>query len=160
MLTTSADDGASWAVPRRLPEGIIGPVKNKPVQLADGTLVCPSSTEDTGWRLHLEMTSDLGATWTRTEPLNDGIRKGAIQPSILFHPDGRWQILARDRRRMGNVWTAWSSDGGKTWSELESSGLPNPSSGTDALTLADGRQLLVYNHTQRPNEIAEIGASR
>ena len=25
--------------------------------------------------------------------------------------------------------------------------LPNPSAGTDALTLADGRHLLVYNHT-------------
>ena len=27
--------------------------------------------------------------------------------------------------------------------------LPNPSAGTDAVTLSDGRQLLVYNHTAR-----------
>ena len=104
MLMTSDDGGATWGVPRRLPEGIIGPVKNKPVELADGTIVCPSSTENDGWRLHLETTNDLGRTWTRIGPLNDGRRKGAIQPSMLFHRDGRWQMLARDRRRKGNVW--------------------------------------------------------
>jgi predicted neuraminidase len=160
MLTKSTDHGETWSAPRRLPEGIIGPVKNKPVQLADGTLVCPSSTEDQGWRLHLETTTDQGATWSRTEPLNDGIEQGAIQPSILFHPTNVWQILARDRRRVGNIWSAWSRDGGETWSELESTGLPNPSSGSDAVTLADGRHLLVYNHKQRQNELADIGQSR
>ena len=160
MLMTSTDGGATWSAARRLPEGILGPVKNKPVQLADGTLVCPSSTEDAGWRLHLEMSPDDGATWTRTGPLNDGRRKGAIQPTILFHSDGRWQMLARDGRRIGSIWTTWSADDGKTWSELESTGLPNPSSGIDAVTLADGRQLLVYNHTQRPHEDSDIGESR
>lgn len=160
MLTTSADHGATWSAPRRLPEGIIGPVKNKPVQLADGTLVSPSSTEDQGWRLHLETSTDQGATWSRTEPLNDGVEQGAIQPSILFHPNNVWQILARDKRRLGNIWTTWSHDAGKTWSKLESAGLPNPSSGTDAITLTDGRHLLVYNHTQRGNESSEFSQSR
>jgi predicted neuraminidase len=135
-------------------------VKNKPIELADGTLVCPSSTEDQGWQLHLEWTTDLGRTWTRTGPLNDGVETGAIQPSLLFHRDGRWQLLARDQRRKGNVWTTSSTDEGRTWSELESTGLPNPSSGTDAVTLVDGRQLLVYNHRQRPAEDAPTADSR
>jgi predicted neuraminidase len=160
MLTTSTDGGVTWSEPRRLPEGIIGPVKNKPIQLADGTLICPSSTEDHGWRLHLDVTRDLGRTWTHVGPLNDGVEKGAIQPSLLFHKDGRWQMLARDHHRTGNVWSTWSNDHGATWSELESTGLPNPSSGTDAVTLTDGRQLLVYNHRRRPSEDAPTGDSR
>lgn len=166
MLTTSADGGATWSEPRRLPEGIIGPVKNKPVQLADGTIICPSSTEDHGWRLYLDTTRDLGRTWSQIGPLNDGIEQGAIQPSLLFHRPaepgarGRWQMLARDRRRRGNVWSTWSNDQGQTWSKLQSTGLPNPSSGTDAVTLADGRQLLVYNHRQRLSEDAPSAGSR
>jgi hypothetical protein len=32
-LITSSDNGISWSASKRLPEGIIGPVKNKPVML-------------------------------------------------------------------------------------------------------------------------------
>src|ERR1041385_5268789 len=53
MLTTSDDDGKTWSLPRRLPDGILGPIKNKPVQLANGDILCGSSTEgDGGWRVH------------------------------------------------------------------------------------------------------------
>jgi predicted neuraminidase len=150
MLATSPDNGKTWDQPCRLPEGIDGPVKNKPIELADGTLLCGSSTESKGWRLHLEMTRDLGITWTRVGPLHDGKDKGAIQPSILTHPDGRLQILCRNYNgNDGDLWTCSSRDGGFTWTPLESTGLPNPNSGTDALTLSDGRHLLVYNHTNR-----------
>ena len=93
------------------------------------------------------MTSDLGKTWSRTQPINDGVAISAIQPSILRHPGGRLQALGRSRQ--GRIWQAWSIDLGKTWSEMRLMDLPNPNAGTDAVTLQDERQLLVYNHTVR-----------
>src|SRR5690606_36525124 len=35
METRTGDGGKSWSFPRRLPEGILGPIKNKPVRLGD-----------------------------------------------------------------------------------------------------------------------------
>jgi len=147
-LKTSGDGGRTWSASRRLPEGILGPIKNKPVQLAGGDILSGSSTEHDGWRVHLERSADGGLTWTKTGPINEKDR-GAIQPCFLVHPGGRLQILCRDRNGNGNVWTSWSEDGGATWGGLASTGLPNPNSGTDSVTLRDGRHLLVYNHTVR-----------
>jgi|TARA_B100000085_G_scaffold277805_1_gene298656 predicted neuraminidase len=151
VLMTSTDGGKTWGNRRKLGKGplgdLIGPVKNKPVQLADGAILCPSSTEFDGWRVHFEITRDLGKTWQVIGPINDGNRFGAIQPSLLFHRNGDLQVMCRSRQRV--VTTSRSADGGKTWSLMAASPLPNPNAGTDAVTLADGRQLIVYNHTVR-----------
>jgi len=144
MLMTSQDQGKTWSKPVRLPDGILGPIKNKPVELSDGTILCPSSTEHDGWRVRFERTADLGKTWTSTGPINDGKEFSAIQPSILFHRDGSLQALCRSRQ--GYILESWSRDNGKTWSNLVATALPNPNAGTDAVTLKDGRQLLVYNN--------------
>ena len=153
LLKRSYDSGKSWSDPVPLPEGFIGPVKNKPVLLEDGTLISPSSTEGDGWRIHFEYSRDTGKSWSRSEAINDPKVYNAIQPGILQHRDGRLQILARSRNSV--LVTAWSDDLGKTWSLLQASGLPNNNSGTDAVSLADGRQLVVYNHVKTP-----IGASK
>lgn len=151
MMKTSDDAGRTWSEARRLPDGIAGPIKNKPVMLADGTLLCGSSTEDTGWRVHMERTGDLGKTWTRTEPLNDGKKIGAIQPTILRHGGDVLQILCRTQQ--GKIAEAWSTDGGRTWGEMTLTELPNPNSGIDAVTLDGGRHLLIYNPTRpRPGK--------
>lgn len=156
MLMTSEDGGHSWSEPRKLGtdlrlgdqnRNLIGPVKNKPIQLASGEILCPSSSEHDGWRVHFERSVDMGKTWQLIGPINDASQFDAIQPSILTYADGRMQILCRSQQKV--VAQSWSNDGGKTWSQLESAGLPNPNAGTDAVTLKDGRQLLVYNHTVR-----------
>ena len=100
-------------------------------------------TRPSAGKSSIERTPDLGKTWSKVGPLNDGKEIAAIQPSILTHPGGKLQILCRTRQ--GKVAEAWSDDLGKTWSPMTLTGLPNPNSGTDALTLLDGRQLLVYN---------------
>lgn len=151
MTMTSPDGGKTWSPPRRLPNGVLGPIKNKPVTLADGAWLSPSSTEgnDDGWRVHFELSRDAGRTWQIIGPVDKGGKFDAIQPSVLFHRDGKLEALCRTKQ--GVIAMTWSQDGGRTWGPLAATELPNPNSGTDAVTLADGRQLLVYNHsTNRP----------
>lgn len=153
FMKTSADGGITWSAQRALPDNILGPIKNKPVLLKDGTLLSPSSTEGNGWQVHFEASKDFGKTWTLIGPINDGKDLKAIQPSILFHKDGSLQVLCRSQNRA--ILTSWSKDNGKTWSPLEKANLPNNNSGTDAVTLKDGRQLLVYNHVLPPGTSAK-----
>ena len=140
----SEDNGKTWSQSCRLPEEIYGPIKNKPVLLQNGDLLCPSSTEHDGWRVHMEMTPDRGKTWERTEALNSGENYQAIQPTILEHSDGKLQILCRSKNQY--ILSAWSDNNGRTWSDLKPIDLPNPNSGIDAVTMKDGRHVLVYNH--------------
>ncbi|MCH8923789.1 MAG: exo-alpha-sialidase, partial [Planctomycetes bacterium] len=157
MLITSDDGGKTWSTPSRLPDDIAGPIKNRPVLLADGTLLCGSSSEDHGWRVHMEVTRDLGKTWSRTKVLNDGKTFAAIQPTILVHKSGKLQILCRSRQ--GRIVESFSYDRGATWSEMKKSALPNPNSGIHAVTLRDGRHLLVYNHTSRGRSPLNVAVS-
>ena len=157
MRIRSSDGGYTWSPPRRLPDGILGPIKNKPIQLPDGTLLSPSSMEHHGWRIHLERSVDAGETWESSGPINDGQKIVAIQPSILVYPDDRLQLLCRSKQR--RIAESWSTDGGASWSEMTLTGLPNPNSGTDAVTLSDGRQLLVYNHSTRNRSPLNVAIS-
>ena len=144
-MMRSKDNGMTWSEREALPKGFLGPIKNKPV-LIDGKLICGSSTENNGWKVHFEITTDLGKTWYKTDSINDGKIISAIQPSILTYRNGWLQILCRSKNRTINE--SWSHDRGKTWSPMKASALPNNNSGTDAVTLIDGRQLLVYNHVK------------
>ncbi|MBC7369336.1 MAG: exo-alpha-sialidase [Undibacterium sp.] len=161
-LRTSADGGRTWSAARRLPDGIFGPIKNKPVQLADGTILCPTSDETnekpSKWRVYFELTPDLGKTWTKTPFLNDGLGISAIQPSVLFLGGDKLQAVGRTRQ--GKLFTTTSDNSGRTWTPLALTTLPNPNSGTDAVTLADGRQLIVYNHTARGRTPLNVAISR
>tara|TARA_R110002020_G_scaffold40308_2_gene119246 strand:+ start:3383 stop:4492 length:1110 start_codon:yes stop_codon:yes gene_type:complete len=161
MLTTSEDNGKTWSAPKKLGEDpiighIIGPVKNKPVQLASGRIINPTSLEyiingrEQDWKVYFEISDDGGDTWKMVGPVNDGVNFDAIQPSILTYPDGRIQAISRTKQNV--LSQIWSDDEGETWGEMTALDLPNPNSGTDAVTLTDGRQLLVYNHSTKDGD--------
>jgi predicted neuraminidase len=148
MVMTSNDDGVSWSEPVRLPDEILGPIRNKPVQLPDGAILSPSSTESkdspSQWQVHFEKSTDYGVTWKKIGPLNDGLAIQAIQPAVLFLPGKT--LLAVGRTRQDRIFELQSRDAGETWGRMELGSLPNNNSGLDAVSLRDGRHAMVYNH--------------
>jgi len=104
----------------------------------------------------MEFTPDNGRTWERTPALNSGT-VGAIQPSILSHSDGILQILCRSTS--ARILSSRSADKGHTWSDLKPVSLPNPNSGIDAVTLSDGRHILVYNHLENGRNRLNVAIS-
>ncbi len=168
LVRTSTDQGRTWSDARRLPDGILGPIRAKPIELAGGVLLAGSSSEHAGWVVHMERATlgdaasagALGspAAWWKSRPLNDPKAFEAIQPTILAHSPTRLQILCRSRQRV--ITEAWSEDAGRTWSAMTATALPNPSAGIDAVRLADGRSLLVYNPTPSGRSRLELAVSR
>ncbi|QHI69430.1 exo-alpha-sialidase [Tichowtungia aerotolerans] len=140
-MMSSYDGGRTWSDWVVLPGDIRGASKNKPILLDDGTLICP----DNGNKgLKFDRTRDFGKTWLESGLTPPG-EIDAIQPALLVHQDGRLQALARSKT--GSIVTTWSEDQGATWSALEKTSLPNNYSGIDAVTLSDGRFVVVYNHS-------------
>lgn len=144
MMMESGDYGWTWEKPVRLPDGILGPTKNKPIELPSGRIICPSSTEDHGWRVHFEISEDYFDTWIKTSPSN-GLP--AIQPTLFI--DETDSIHAFCRSKQGKIVTTSSRDG-LTWSEVTETTLPNPNSGIDGVTMVNGHHLLIYNPTSVP----------
>src|SRR5262249_60699185 len=84
MMMTSEDGGKTWSKPRRLPDGIAGPIKNKPVELSNGEVLCPSRAEGKGWPVHFQRTAGLGKRWERTVPVNEGQELDGVHPDHCF----------------------------------------------------------------------------
>lgn len=155
---TSNNNGKTWSAPKKLPDGFLGPIKNKPVQLPDGSILHGSSTEQAGWKVHMERSFDRGTRWEKTGPLSDAKEFGAIQPTILVHSPQNIQILCRTS--IGWIGECTSKDLGKTWSPMKKLKLPNPNSGIDAVKLSDGRSLLVYNNTAKGRSPLNVAVSK
>lgn len=158
MITTSDNQGLTWSDPKELPKNYYGPIRNKPVELPGALLLCGSSTENAGWRVHMEWMRSPGKDFGRTDPLNTAREVAAIQPTILVHKPNAIQILCRSKQ--GRIFESWSSDEGKNWSPLVRTQLPNPNGAIDGLVLRDGRALLVYNHATDQRGVLNVALSK
>ena len=172
----SDDEGLTWSPEERLPAGILGPIKDKPLVLQDGAVVSGSSDESNGWKAFVERSADNGRTWTKFGPITvpeqsdvpneslvASIRKdlaptggsyparqltvGIIQPAVVSLGGHRLRFYARSQTRSALIAVADSNDDGKTWSQARFIPVPNPNSGIDAVGLKDGRIVLVFNNS-------------
>jgi predicted neuraminidase len=151
----STDDGRTWGEPHPLVQTDHtgrGPVKNKPILLADGSWLAGASVEsDDHWDLFVDRSQDGGATWQATDLLRLNRQavtgKGAIQPTLWESTPGHVHLLARSTG--GFVCRADSVDSGHTWSEVVRTDLPNNNSGLDLAQLPDGTLALVCNPVPR-----------
>ena len=146
----STTAGAHWSAPVWLPAGMLGPVRAKPIRLASGEILAGSSLESyRTWSSWMEISADDGVSWSKHGPLLFGDperdRIGSIQPTLLEIAPGVIRAFFRTPRRLGKIATSISRDGGRTWAPLELTTLDNPSAGIDAVRLADGRAVLIYN---------------
>jgi predicted neuraminidase len=67
---SSVDEGRTWSAAERLPAGLIGPVRAKPLVLADGTIVAGASVEAyKTWAAWVERSTDAGVTWQNLGPI-------------------------------------------------------------------------------------------
>ncbi len=121
MSMISTNEGKTWSNPTRLPDGFIGPVRNKPIELPDGSLLCGASSEEGNWTIHMERRFPKGERWEKSSVLNQPAQWAAIQPAILRHDARTVQILCRTKQQA--IVECWSGDGGKTWADPHRSGI-------------------------------------
>lgn len=161
----SYDNGATFSEPKELVEGDTsggrGPVKNKPIRLADGTVLAPASVEGSQWDAFVDISQDDCKTWTKSAMVP--VRRSSAEPRIIdrpYHPQNLygkgviqptlWQDQDGDvhmflRTTSSRIFRSDSSDQGKTWCTAYDTGIPNNNSGIDLVWMGNGDLVLVYN---------------
>ena len=142
LYKISTDEGKSWSESVQIPDHLLGPIKNKPFRLPNGSILYPTSYEnEKEWGIYTESSDQDLKNWNKT--LIDNNDFNVIQPTILFHESGVIQMLCRSKEN--KIVETWSSDHGKTWTPVAATSFPNNNSGIDAITLQNGLFLLVCN---------------
>jgi predicted neuraminidase len=185
----SDDEGRTWSTPERLPAGLLGPIRAKPLVLPNGTIVSGSSVEAyKTWAAWIERSTDNSVTWRKIGPItitaaqdkaeppypdppmdspelrakDHGPREfeGIIQPSVVSLGGHHLRLYARSRSLAAKIVVADSFDNGVTWSPTHFIDLPNNNSGLDAVALKDGRVVLIFNDTPRGRSPLNLAVSR
>lgn len=149
----SHDEGLSWRDLRFLHSFAGLMTKGRPLE-CDGTWLLPVYDEQ-NWAPMVLLSSDQGKHW---ELVGETTARGkAIQPVIAPVSEG---LLMLARSPLGRIYKSMSFDGGRSWTASTPTDLPNPNSGIELLTLADGRLCLIYNPLEQARTCLGVAFSR
>lgn len=161
-LKTSTDGGETWSRAQRLGLSpflnISELAKNPPAQLAGGGFAVPIYHELLG-----KFTEML---WLR--PGADGFDavktrafggRTAFQSALVANNETDAVLLSRTAGTPMKVHSSRTLDAGRTWSANTTIDLPNSNSGLDAIRMADGRMLLVFNDSSDGRENLRLAVS-
>jgi predicted neuraminidase len=115
-----------------------------PIVRNDGAVMLPLANGNFNIAC-MPFTLDGGETWTLSKPVPD---IGLEQPTIAQFADGAMIAFFRNGAREHRIKRSDSSDGGVTWGEVTFTDRLHPGSGIEAIALADGNLLLIYNDTE------------
>jgi predicted neuraminidase len=127
----------------------------KPIVLPSGRILLPLYSDTYSASL-MAISDDGGKTWFASRPIAS---YGGIQPEVLRQADGTLVAYMRENGPLRKVRVSESKDDGVTWGPAGVCDLPNPGSGLDALRLANGHWLIVYNDTTRGRNSLAVSIS-
>lgn len=158
----SADGGKTWDRPIPIPIGDTA-IRGNCVETGDGAVLAPLYGKENGtFHVVIAKTEDRGLTWSRlaTIPAAEGYH--FHEPNLYVTPSGSLVLFTRSLKKQlakgekgSPLFTARSSDGGRTWSEPVKHDYYSPSP-FHLLRLNDGRALLTYGYRHEPFGVRAI----
>ncbi len=131
-------------------------VRTHPLELPSGRMLLGLYSDVYDLSL-VAVSDDHGASWRASEPI---VGPGAVQPSLVRRNDGAIVAFMRDNGPPPQrVMMSISMDEGETWGPVVDIVLPNPGSSVEALRLAGGRWLIVYNDTEEGRHSLAVSIS-
>jgi len=160
-LKYSDDGGVTWSDSRRLISSpflnVSNLVRSVPLELSDGSILLPVYHEflyKYGEILHLSTDGELIAKYRM------GNSTGALQPTLVGL-DGQ-SILAFHRREgdlQPRVLANRSDDCGRTWSNVQPIGLPNPNASVAVVRRGNGGFLMALNASETERSELSLAVS-
>ena len=127
----------------------------KPTVLSTGRILLPLYSDTYSFSL-MAISDDDGQTWYASEPL---IGFGNIQPAVLERKDGTLVAYMRENGPLDKIRVSESTDKGLTWGPVGALDIPNPGSGLDAVRLANGHWVMIYNDTKAKRNSLAVSIS-
>ncbi|GIW96961.1 MAG: hypothetical protein KatS3mg111_0294 [Pirellulaceae bacterium] len=164
FLRFSSDQGRSFGPPVLVtPDPGYHVVNNDRVTiLSSGRWIVPAaSTRDVRQENHFVsrcyISDDRGRSWRPGRGVVDAPRRGAMEPDVVELRDGR--LLMIIRTQLGYIGRSYSTDGGDTWSPMETMGVRSPEAPATIRRIpATGDLLLIWNDIYTPG--ADHGGRR